>query len=53
MSSLDDFYTEKYNREYEQKEKRYNQIIQEFEDMSLEEKVNELIEIYAREVVYG
>ena len=52
MSQIDDFYDKMYVRERERKDEKYNQIIKEFESLSLEEKVDRLIEIYARERAY-
>ena len=34
------------------REALYNRIIEEFEELSLEERVNRLIEIYASEIAY-
>lgn len=53
MGNFDDkFYEEMYTREYNRKDRKYNEIIQEFENLSLEEKVNKLIKIYATEIAY-
>ena len=48
MGYLDDFYDEMYAREEAKKEAIYNSVIEEFENLSLEEKVDKLIRIYAR-----
>ena len=53
MSQLDDFYDEMYAKRNKQKKDSYNKIIKSFETLSLEEKVNRLIEIYATEQVYN
>ena len=53
MGYIDDFYDEMYAREEAMKKATYNSIIREFEDLSLEEKVNRLIKIYARERAYN
>lgn len=53
MGNFDDkFYDEMYTRERNRKDKRYNEIIQEFENLSLEERVDKLIKIYATEIAY-
>lgn len=49
MSAWDNYYDEMFEREHAIRESIYNSIIEEFNDLSLEEKVNELIKIYARE----
>ena len=53
MGYLDDFYDEMYAREEAMKEATNNSIIREFENLSLEEKVNRLIKIYARKEAYN
>ena len=53
MGAIDDFYDEVYARRNERNRKYYDSIIKSFEDLSLEEKVNKLIEIYAREQAYN
>lgn len=49
MSYVDDYYDEVYRKKEEAQAEKYNQIIKEFECLSLEEKVNTLIRIYALE----
>lgn len=49
----DDYYYEKYEWGRKQKEAQVERIISEFDGLSLEEKVNKLIKIYAHELVYG
>lgn len=49
MSYVDDYYDEVYRQKAEAQNEKYNQIIKEFECLSLEEKVNTLIRIYALE----
>lgn len=47
MGYRDDYYDNMFAREREKREKIYNNIIKEFEKLSLEEKVDMLIAIYA------
>lgn len=51
MSMVEDHLDEMYYREEQAKEARKQRIIDEFKDLTLEEKVDRLIEIYARNVV--
>lgn len=48
MSALEDYYDNMFAIKYETQEAIYNNIIEEFEKLSLEEKVDRLIKIYAR-----
>ena len=52
MSYIDDYYDEVDRRKTEVQNERYNQIIKEFNYLSLEEKVNTLIRIYALKKAY-
>lgn len=49
MSAWDNYYDDMFERKYALQEAIYNSIIEEFENLSLEEKVDKLIKIYARE----
>ena len=48
----DDFYGRQYAAEKERKDNKYKSIIEEFENLSLEEKVSKLIERYAFNEAY-
>lgn len=48
----DDFYGKQYVAEKERKDNRYKSIIEEFDNLSLEERVNKLIECYAFNEAY-
>ena len=53
MGYRDDYYDNMFAREREKREKIYNNIIKEFEKLSLEEKVDMLIAIYAEKEACG
>lgn len=53
MSAWDDYYDDLWEKEHLLKEKNYNDIIKRFENLSLEEKVDLLIKIYARKEAYN
>lgn len=48
----DEFYGRQYAAEKERKDNKYKSILAEFENLSLEEKINKLIERYAFEQAY-
>lgn len=48
MGNFDDeIYNERYSNEKQKAQRHYEEIIKSFENMTLEEKVNKLIELYA------
>lgn len=53
MGYIDDFYEELSAGRKKREDYTYNNIIESFKDLSLEEKVNKLIEIYASDCAYG
>lgn len=53
MGYRDDYYDNMFARELEKREKIYNDIIKEFEKLSLEEKVDMLIAIYAEKEAHS
>lgn len=53
MSQLDIFYEEMYAKRLTRKDEHYCRIIKDFENLTLEEKVNKLIRIYATEQAYN
>ncbi|MBP3648563.1 MAG: hypothetical protein J6K73_02150 [Clostridia bacterium] len=48
----DDFCYQQYATEKRQKDNKYKSILEEFENLTLEEKVDKLIECYAFETAY-
>ena len=53
MSAIDDYYDRMYESKRRQEDAVYNKIIKEFEDLTLEEKVDRLIKIYATKMAYN
>ena len=49
-NAIDEYYGRIYAAKCKARDEKYNQIIQEFESLSLEEKVDKLIKIYASEI---
>lgn len=52
MGMWDDAYKKLWDERRKSQVEKYNEIIEDFKSLSLEEKVNKLIEIYACESAY-